>query len=141
MRKLWKKMKNKQGFTLMEMLIVVAIIAVLVAIAIPVYQGQMHKARVSADWANLRAYYAELQLDYLTSGAYNTNVPLIYADTGAGQTQQKDTSTIPFLNGDKVKLQAGTYWAGWSADDGYWLLYNCDDYNAHGIEHHLVLGG
>ena len=37
-------MKNKQGFTLMEMLIVVAIIAVLVAIAIPVYQGQMHKA-------------------------------------------------------------------------------------------------
>ena len=66
MRKLWKKMKNKQGFTLMEMLIVVAIIAVLVAIAIPVYNAQMHKARVAADWANLRAYYAELQLDYLT---------------------------------------------------------------------------
>ncbi|MFR0799360.1 MAG: type IV pilin protein [Oscillospiraceae bacterium] len=49
MRKLWKKMKNKQGFTLMEMLIVVAIIAVLVAIAIPVYQGQVHKAKVAAD--------------------------------------------------------------------------------------------
>ena len=44
MRKLWKKMKNKQGFTLMEMLIVVAIIAVLVAIAIPVYQGQDRKS-------------------------------------------------------------------------------------------------
>ena len=41
-------MKNKQGFTLMEMLIVVAIIAVLVAIAIPVYQGQVHKAKVAA---------------------------------------------------------------------------------------------
>lgn len=141
MRKLWKKMKNKQGFTLMEMLIVVAIIAVLVAIAIPVYQGQMHKARVSADWANLRAYYAELQLDYLTSGAYNAEVPLTNAITSSGQKQQIDDKTIPFLNGNGVKLQAGTYWAGWSADDGYWLLYNCDDYNAHGIEHHLVLGG
>ena len=136
-----RMMKNKRGFTLMEMLIVVAVIAILVAVAIPVYNAQMHKARVAADWANLRAYYAELQLDYLTSGAYNTNVPLIYADTGAGQTQQKDTSTIPFLNGDKVKLQAGVYWAVWSANGGYQLTYNCNDYSEHGTEHQLVLGG
>ena len=32
-----KKLQSKKGFTLMEMLIVVAIIAVLVAIAIPVF--------------------------------------------------------------------------------------------------------
>ncbi len=142
MRKLWKKMKNKQGFTLMEMLIVVAIIAVLVAIAIPVYQGQMHKARVAADWANLRAYYAELQLDYLTRGAYNTNVPLINADTSAGQMQQNDTSTIPFLNGDKVKLQAGNFWVRWHEDGGgYQIAYNCDNYaEDHIAAHELVLG-
>ena len=53
-----RTMKNKKGFTLMEMLIVVAIIAVLVAIAIPVYQGQVHKAKVAAAMANVRAYYA-----------------------------------------------------------------------------------
>ena len=34
-----KKLQNKKGFTLMEMLIVVAIIAVLVAIAIPVFNA------------------------------------------------------------------------------------------------------
>ena len=32
-----KKLNNKKGFTLMEMLIVVAIIAVLVAVAIPTF--------------------------------------------------------------------------------------------------------
>ena len=39
----------------MEMLIVVAIIAVLVAIAIPVLSNNLHKARGAADWANGRA--------------------------------------------------------------------------------------
>ena len=52
--------KNTKGFTLAELLIVVAIIAVLVAISIPVFTSQLHKARVATDWANVRAYYAEL---------------------------------------------------------------------------------
>ena len=39
------KKNNNKGFTLMEMLIVVAIIAVLVAIAIPVFTNQLEKAR------------------------------------------------------------------------------------------------
>ena len=36
-----KKFTNKKGFTLMEMLIVVAIIAILVAIAIPTFSGSL----------------------------------------------------------------------------------------------------
>lgn len=54
-----KKFTNKKGFTLMEMLIVVAIIAVLVAIAIPTMSNQLEKAREATDAANLRAAYAE----------------------------------------------------------------------------------
>lgn len=38
---------NKKGFTLMEMLIVVAVIAILIAVAIPVFSAQLHKARVA----------------------------------------------------------------------------------------------
>ena len=59
MRKLMNKKLNKKGFTLMEMLIVVAIIAILVAIAIPTFTKSLNKAKVSADEANLRALYAE----------------------------------------------------------------------------------
>lgn len=61
-----KKLNNKKGFTLMEMLIVVAIIAVLVAIAIPVFNGALTKSNEAADVANIRAAYAEWQVKMLT---------------------------------------------------------------------------
>ena len=67
-----KKMNNK-GFTLMEMLIVVAIIAVLVAIAIPVFTNQLEKAREATDAANIRSAYAEVMACALTNEADGTN--------------------------------------------------------------------
>ncbi len=54
------KRNNKKGFTLAELLIVVAIIAVLVAIAIPVFTSQLEKSRESTDAANARSAYAEI---------------------------------------------------------------------------------
>ena len=78
------KKLNKKGFTLAELLIVVAIIAVLVAIAIPVFSGQLEKAREATDAANIRAEYAELMTsvvtgDYKTTDTYEVTL-----------TQQKD---------------------------------------------------
>ena len=52
--------KSREGFTLAELLIVVAIIAVLVAVAIPVFGNQLEKSREAADLANVRAAYAEV---------------------------------------------------------------------------------
>ena len=64
-----KKMTNKKGFTLAELLIVVAIIAVLVAIAIPVFTTQLERSREATDMSNIRAAYAEAVSDYLAQGA------------------------------------------------------------------------
>ena len=60
------KKNNKKGFTLAELLIVVAIIAVLVAIAIPIFTAQLEKARESTDAANIRSAYAEVMAEALT---------------------------------------------------------------------------
>ncbi|MDD6283615.1 MAG: prepilin-type N-terminal cleavage/methylation domain-containing protein [Oribacterium sp.] len=70
---MFKKL-NKKGFTLAELLIVVAIIGVLVAISIPIFSSQLEKAREATDLANLRAAYAEgsaalLDGDYETDSA------------------------------------------------------------------------
>ena len=69
------KKNNKRGFTLAELLIVVAIIAVLTAIAIPVFTGQLERARIAADEANVRSWYAEQIAAYLTD---ETELPTDY---------------------------------------------------------------
>ena len=64
---------NRKGFTLAELLIVVAIIAVLVAVAIPIFGSQLEKSREAADLANVRAAYAEV-LTEANMGIYNKEV-------------------------------------------------------------------
>lgn len=63
-----RKKNDEQGFTLMEMLIVVAIIAVLIAIAIPIFTSQLEKSRESTDAANMRSAYAVATARVLTDG-------------------------------------------------------------------------
>ena len=63
MKKLLKK--DNRGFTLAELLIVVAIIAVLVAISIPIFTSQLEKANEATDAANIRSAYAEAVVDAL----------------------------------------------------------------------------
>lgn len=60
-----KIFKNRKGFTLAELLIVVAIIGVLVAIAIPIFSAQLEKSRENTDIANLRSAKAAAAALYL----------------------------------------------------------------------------
>ena len=79
-----KLTKKNEGFTLAELLIVVAIIAVLTAIAIPVFTSQLEKSREATDMSNIRAAYAEVMAEYLANGADKA----YYAEVGL--KQQKD---------------------------------------------------
>lgn len=56
-------MRNKKGFTLIEMLVVIAIIAVLVSIVIPTITNSNAKAKAAADAANLRTVLSVLNIE------------------------------------------------------------------------------
>lgn len=92
------KKNNNKGFTLMEMLIVVAIIAVLVAIAIPVFTNQLEKAREATDEANIRSAYAEVMACALTDAPDKTNE--------VNRTNNPDGSVTWSKHVDAVQKQA-----------------------------------
>ena len=78
---------NKKGFTLAELLVVVAIIAVLVAIAIPVFTAQLEKSREAVDAANIRSAYAEIMINVVSGeGATTKDVKLKQQTAGWGTT-------------------------------------------------------
>lgn len=64
---------GSKGFTIAELLIVVAIIAVLSAIAVPVFGSQLEKSREATDLANVRIAYGEVIAAALTE---DTSSPL-----------------------------------------------------------------
>ena len=84
---MFKKL-NKKGFTLAELLVVVAIIGVLVAVSIPIFTAQLEKAREATDLANIRSAYAELTAEYLTNGS-DTTTTTLPADKTVPVTQKK----------------------------------------------------
>ena len=96
-----------------------AIIGVLVAVSIPIFTSQLHKTKVATDWANVRAYYAELQADYLSTGKYNTEIPLYPTSTS------HSWNTLKLLNGSLVSLKTGQCMVYFTEDTGYALEYVC----------------
>lgn len=72
--------KNNKGFTLAELLIVVAIIAVLVAVAIPVFTTQLEKSRDAVTVSNIRSAYAMAQTAYLTGQSDSANSVTVTKD-------------------------------------------------------------
>lgn len=123
-------MKNKKGFTLSELLIVVATIAILVEISIPIFTSQLHKAKVATDWANLRALYAELQVHATEDGDYS------YA---LGCRVSADKKSITCSDGNSVELEEGLIYMHTGDKQynyDYYFVYMCDSYHT---EHMLLV--
>lgn len=128
-----RKMKNKKGFTLMEMLIVVAIIAILIAIAIPTFASSLNKARVATDEANIRSGYASVMATVLTDDSIDvegnsTKTAATYwlnkdGSVTAGDTAGADAYETKGKTTDAKDI-AGQSVPGWDKDEKVKYEYN-----------------
>ena len=94
--------KLQQGFTLIELMIVVAIIGILAAIAIPAYQDYTIRAQVSEGMALAAAAKAAVAEDFLNEGAAPTNRLDAGMTANATDTQGKYVGSVAIANGTIV---------------------------------------
>lgn len=85
------KKKNK-GFTLAELLIVVAIIAILVAISLPLFSSQIAKANLQADQTHVSAAKASAVAEYLDTNSHDTIT--YYFDAGIAMANKDNSEGI-----------------------------------------------
>ena len=112
MNKLMTKVrKNKKGFTLAELLVVVAIIGVLVAVSIPVFGNALEKANNARDLANVRAAYAELLLDAMVDKDFGSGDPQITI-TMADLAKESGVSASKIVYTAKTASAKGTIAVG-----------------------------
>ncbi len=115
---------NRKGFTLAELLIVVAIIAVLVAIAIPVFTTQLEKSREATDVANVRSAYAEVITSYLGNPTATSPSITVKAQQKVANWQTSPQPVLTYQGGDGTQ---GTYSFSAVVDGNYTVTLSVGD--------------
>ena len=92
-----KKVKNQKGFTLIELMVVIVIIGILVAIALPNFIGAQDRAKLSSVKANMHTYQTIVEtyaVDW--GGSYGANIAEVSTEATTASNPYYKTFVNPF---------------------------------------------
>ena len=120
------RLNKDEGFTLIELMVVVLIIAILVAIAIPTFLGQRKNAQDSAAKSNVRNALATEKAYFSVNQEFSADIdelaaiePNLFKTNGADATADPVAATVAAVAGKNVAVcltqvsDSGTYFSVW----------------------------
>jgi type IV pilus assembly protein PilA len=125
MLKLMRRMHSEKGFTLVELMVVVVIIGVLVAIAIPIMNNVTKNAAQKAHDSNLRTIDGAVQMYYAQYNKWPENIDELYDEFIEGVLEIPE-AVLDDLSDTEYSIDAGEppraqpvgNWGGYRDDSG-----------------------
>lgn len=138
-------MKKQKGFTLIELMIVVAIIGILAAIAIPKFAQMLEKSREGTTKGNAGAIRSAIMLYYgdregvwpttLAPATWKTYLMSVYLDempevkvTHSGVGANPGGKAVSYLAADAIPDKQDTTANGWAYDSFYGRIFVNSNY-------------
>ncbi len=91
-----KRIRYNAGFTLIELMIAVAILGIIVAIAIPAYTGYIDRARYGAARANVEPLRIAVEDYFMENGSYAAAANKAAINTTYGWTPEGDEGAFQY---------------------------------------------
>ena len=93
------KRNNKKGFTIVELVIVIAVIAILAGVLIPTFAGIVSKANASKALQEAQSAIKVVVAEYAEDGKAMPNATIYYLDKASTEAGAKVTYTIEYTDG------------------------------------------